>query len=163
MSASLLFKLSNALHGFTSAHLPPAHRLVMLAYADYAHGCSDGSDGRTPCSPDCARRDVAWPSVAKVCSWTGLARSTVQTCLADLRVGDWLEPIGPMSSPNGALTSMQYTVRTTGKPIITTPTNRGGKRQTMPEDRAPSTHARRPGPPSPNIGPPMPEDRAQSS
>lgn len=97
MSAALLFGALHALATLTPEAMPPMHRLVLLAFADYA-----GDDGQ------------AWPSAANVGRVTGQAPRTVETCVAELRAAGWLHL---EAAGGGRRATNTYSVRVDGGPV----------------------------------------------
>jgi len=98
MSATLLFALLKAFDGIAARDLSPAHRLILLALADFAD--------------DNAR---AWPSAETLATRTGQSRSTVQVRLAELELAGWVA--GERRRKGNRPDSTVYEVRSTGNPV----------------------------------------------
>lgn len=97
MSAALLFGMMHAFGSMSPEAMPPMHRLVLLAYADFA-----ADDGQ------------AWPSAASVGQRTGQAPRTVETCILELKAAGWLKL---ETAGGGRRATNTYIVRVDGSPV----------------------------------------------
>jgi hypothetical protein len=102
--ALAIFEVMRVLEALSPKQMSASHRLVLLVLADHARDS-----------------DRAWPSLSRLAAMTGLARSTVVTCLNELEAARWIERQGCAPAGPGGRASTMYLVRTSGGSVVRAP------------------------------------------